>query len=385
MKSTSKFAIILLISLLSIGFAAVATNLIINGQSNISSNSIDFDIYFTRASTEEGGSAVIDTADKKQISFASRKLKFVGSETYLDYTVYNNSSLYDANVNVEFTATNVINNVDYSDYYTIEFEGISPTSSGSTTLIPAKSSISGKIIITLNKVVLDDVQIEFSLTLTPSATERTEEGIYTPNYQIISGDLNTVGSVIKIADEEFYVIGQEDDQHVKLFAKYNLNVGNNIQPGTEGIQNSLAIGYNKNSSTVVDNYYPATVPFSSTNYWYDGSNLKSAYGSFFPAYVYDDNASIKTYVDEYVEYLEAQGVSVTGRLIKQEELVSLGCNVSNHRCSSAPAWVYQTSFWSGSAYDSIGVWDVITSGQFNYYTFYYSNSLGVRPVIILEK
>ena len=384
MRSTSKFVIILLISLLSIGFAAVATNLIINGQSNISSNSIDFDIYFTRASTEEGGSAVINTADKKQISFVSKGLSLVGSETFLDYAVYNNSSQYDANVNVDFTATNVIDNVDYSDYYTVEFEGISPTSSGSTTLIPAKSLIGGKIIITLNKAVLEDVQIEFSLTLTSSATERTEEGIYIPNYQIISGDLNTVGSVIKIADEEFYVVGNEDDSHVKLLSKYNLNVGNNMEPETEGIQNSYAIGYYNESSSFVNYGYSATIPFSSTNYWYDGSNLIPTYGTSYPAYIYDDNASIKTYVDNYVYYLETQGVRVTGRLIKQEELISLGCDVSNQSCSSAPTWVYQTSFWSGSAVNDSYVSVVETTGEFINLRCSVNRVIGVRPLIILE-
>ena len=210
------------------------------------------------------------------------------------------------------------------------------------------------------------------------------------NYTIVSGNLYTVGSVVKIANEEFYVIGQEDSSHVKLLSKWNLNVGNNTQPGELGIQNSKAIGYNNDSSTSVNNYYPATVAFSSTNYWYDGSALKSEYGSSYPAYVYDGNASIKTYVDTYVTYLTNQGVNVSGRLISQEELVALGCNGTTRYCDSngthggtALSWVYQTSYWSGSANGNYNVWSVHSDGRFRHYSCG-SGSFGVRPVIILE-
>ena len=210
-------------------------------------------------------------------------------------------------------------------------------------------------------------------------------------YKTVSGDLATVGSVVKIANEEFYVIGQEDASHVKLLSKWNLNVGNNTQPGEQGIQNSKAIGYNNDLSTSVNNYYPATVAFSSTNYWYDGSALKSEYGSSYPAYVYDNNASIKTYVDNYVTYLTNQGVNVTGRLISHEELVGLGCNASTYWCDSsgthggtAPEWVYQTSYWSGSADGSNYVWSVNSRGSFGRSNYDYDNLFGVRPVIILE-
>ena len=232
-----------------------------------------------------------------------------------------------------------------------------------------------------------------------------------PQYTIISGDLDTVGSVVKIADEEFYVIGQEDSSHVKLLSKWNLNVGNNTQPGEQGIQNSLAIGWNSDSSTKVNNYYPATVAFSSTNYWHDSANnkAKDEYGGYtyntstyryndgqgnvvYP-YVYDNNASISTYVNNYVTYLNSQGVQVSGRLISLEELITLGCNASTGYCDSsgthggtAPEWVYQTIYWLGSANGYNYVWDVGSNGHFYGFTLYDDGYyFGVRPVIILEK
>ena len=208
-------------------------------------------------------------------------------------------------------------------------------------------------------------------------------------YTLVSGNLNTTGSVVKIADEEFYVIGQEDSEHVKLFAKYNLNVGNNIQTGTEGLQNSLAIGYNGDDSTKVNNYFPASVAFSSTNYW-DGTPS-------YPAYVYTNNKVsnvyqniLAEYVDNYVDYLNTQGVYVSGKLMGQSDLIDLGCNDTLFYCDaahggSAPEWVYSTSYWLGSAnsYDYVGV--VHSFGDFSSQHYDADNEYGVRPIIILEK
>ncbi len=381
MKKTNTIGIIVLVLLLAVGFAAVATNLIINGQATIGVNQEDFNVYFSKAVAEEGGTAAI-SGDKKTITYSTKTLRAINDEAVLEYTVTNDSANYDANVEVTWSAVDIISGVDYSTYYTVTRTGFTL---GTATVVPGKSSVDGTIVIALVKPVLEDVEITFTMTFTANATERTEEAIASSTYEIVSGDLDTVGSVVKIADEEFYVIGQEDTDHVKLLSKYNLNVGNNIQPGTEGIQNSLAIGWNSDESTAVNNHYPATVIFSNANYWYDGSKLKPAYGTSYPTYVYDDNSNVKQYVDDYVDYLETQGVNVTGRLIKQEELVGLGCDESSSSCSSAPTWVYQTSFWSGSAFSKGIVWCVRSFGVFINDLYDDDTIYGVRPVIILEK
>ena len=204
-----------------------------------------------------------------------------------------------------------------------------------------------------------------------------------PQYRVISGNLSTIGSVVKIADEEFYVIGQEDSTHVKLLSKWNLNVGSNAKGTATNLQDSDVKGY-VSSGTKYGN-----VPFSSTNYW---SSTVSTY----PAWVYTNEktsgtykASIAEYVDNYVIYLTQQGVSVTGRLITKDELVTLGCNLSTYYCDStgshkgtAPAWVYQTSYWSGTS-SSGHVMHVISGGSLDHYGYGNDYGYGVRPVIIL--
>ena len=222
-------------------------------------------------------------------------------------------------------------------------------------------------------------------------------------YTVLSGDINTVGSVVKIANEEFYVIGQEDSNHIKLFAKYNLNVGNKSVGVADNLQNPSARGYVTSGDTVYGN-----VLFSSNNYWIDenSSTFKPEYNATDKTHVYvyrNDKmngeyiALIAQYVDNYVNYLNNHGVNTTGRLISHEEVNSLGCVGNSSSCDSsvsgtAPYWVTQTSYFTGSAgiptsndkFDLI--WIVLVQNSFAL-TRYTDASLiaGVRPVIILEK
>ena len=68
--------IIGIILLMSIGFAAVSTTLIINGIISISENKDDFDIYFSSAmiDTEDYTNEII-SKDKKTITYTSKELK----------------------------------------------------------------------------------------------------------------------------------------------------------------------------------------------------------------------------------------------------------------------------------------------------------------------
>ena len=157
-----------------------------------------------------------------------------------------------------------------------------------------------------------------------------------------------------------------------MLSKYNLHVGNKYDDtngvvaleNPTGIQNSSAIG---------------TTAFTSTDYW---SSTVSTY----PAYVYDSNSILYNYVESYRTYLESQGAEIEeARLIKIEELEALGCSRSSYSCSSAPEWVYGTSYWSGAADVNDCVWIVASIGEFvnyNYYVFDYV--YGVRPVIVLK-
>ena len=123
-----------------------------------------------------------------------------------------------------------------------------------------------------------------------------------------------------------------------------------------------------------------------------GDNCVNYYGVKYPIYVYginnsnnDATSTITPFVNQYVQKFNSQisGASVTGRLISYEELSSLGCNKSQESCHSAPSWVYQTSYWSGSARSAYGtsIYVVNSYGDFFGYNMDSDYTFGIRPVI----
>ena len=170
-----------------------------------------------------------------------------------------------------------------------------------------------------------------------------------------------------------------------MLAKWNLNVGDNPNGTETFLQDSATSG--------VNNY--GTVAFSGTNYWYDGSALKTKYGSAYPADVYDAdysdvsgaNYSVAYYVENYKSALENYGLTVqSARLLTYSEATdsSIGCNDSSYSCPTT-GFITNTTFWLGSARSKNGVWYVLTDGYFRSNTFSYDTSSGVRPVIVINK
>ena len=243
-------------------------------------------------------------------------------------------------------------------------------------------------------------------------SERDKDNLQVGDEICINGDTK----------ECFNFIGYDGD-NIKLLSKYNLNVGNNIQPGVEGVQNSLAVGYNEDESTMVNDYWPATVDFSGTNYWYngdtssvdptDGNKLKPEYGTSFPADVYDtdyneatgNNYSVVYYVENYKNTLERYGATVIdARLLTYSEATdsSIGCGQTTSRRCPTTGFITNTSFWLGSVGTYTALWIVNSSGGFTTVRFnanYVSSSsgvgatsgtnasyrYGVRPVIVISK
>ena len=79
-----KSAIIIAIILMSIGFAAISTTLIINGNAKVSENNEDFSVIFTAASLD--GNDVyknVISEDKKTITFETNDLKALNQTSVL--------------------------------------------------------------------------------------------------------------------------------------------------------------------------------------------------------------------------------------------------------------------------------------------------------------
>ena len=93
--------IMILVFMLVIGFAAVSTTLVINGNLNIGYNEENFSssVVYTRAETEDGTAEI--NQDDKNITFETNKLENVNETATLEFDVTNKSRNYDAEVTIK--------------------------------------------------------------------------------------------------------------------------------------------------------------------------------------------------------------------------------------------------------------------------------------------
>ena len=102
-----KGLIFALIILMSVGFAAVTTTLIINGKTTIAENEEDYQVYFSGAVVDkEDYTNEIISKDKKTITFETKELMKENDTSELKYDVTNGSTQYDASVSIKVSKEN---------------------------------------------------------------------------------------------------------------------------------------------------------------------------------------------------------------------------------------------------------------------------------------
>ena len=179
-----KSMLIIAILLMSIGFAAISTTLVINGNANVSENNEDFSVIFTAASLD--GKDVYSTAvddTKKIITFTTSELKTLNQTSILTYEVTNNSSNYDANVSVTCVPKTGT---------TAKYTSIKNKLENDATVVKAKESLNGTLTVTLDKVAIESVTEEYTCKLEFNAVERTELATGTTNlYNLIKNKADT--------------------------------------------------------------------------------------------------------------------------------------------------------------------------------------------------
>ena len=169
-----KSMLIVAILLMSIGFAAISTTLIINGSANVSENNEDFSVIFTAASID--GNDVYSTAvdeTKKTITFTTSELKTLNQTSILTYEVTNNSSNYDANVTVTCVPKTGT---------TAKYTSIKNKLDNDATVIKAKETLNGTLTVTLNKTSTEAVTEEYTCKLEFNAVERDTLGVTKPTF-----------------------------------------------------------------------------------------------------------------------------------------------------------------------------------------------------------
>jgi len=201
-----KSMLIVAIILMSIGFAAISTTLILNGNANVSENNEDFSVIFTAASID--GNDVYTTAvdeTKKIITFETSELKTLNQTSILTYEVTNNSSNYDAKVTVTCVPKTGT---------TAKYTSIKNKLENDATVIKAKSSVNGTLTVTLDKVAIESVIEEYTCKLEFNAVERDTLASSGPYYAFGTPTTASATDYTTLGKNVFARLGTDDSKAV---------------------------------------------------------------------------------------------------------------------------------------------------------------------------
>ena len=221
-----KSMLIIAILLMSIGFAAISTTLIINGNAKVSENNEDFSVIFTAASID--GKDVYSTAvddTKKIITFTTSELKTLNQTSILTYEVTNNSSNYDANVNVTCVP---------STGTTAKYTSIKNKLENDATKVSAKSSVNGTLTVTLNKTATEEVSEEYTCKLEFNAVERDTLGEYIPEPVLFTSDSwKTIQKAVQTGNTSKYNVGDTKEVDLGELGTHTVRIANKSACTTE--------------------------------------------------------------------------------------------------------------------------------------------------------
>ena len=414
--------VVALILALTIGYAVFSQSLNINGTAKAQGN---LDIVFSEVGEISPHGTNTPTAT---ITENGRKLEL--SEITLDYptayvdipvTIINNGTVDGIleSITVENLETDdikvTINGIENNQVVKIYKANDDTTKVKATVRVEwldktdTKTESVKDIVVTLNaKQLVKEVVTTASSSSDNKCTTFTKKETYEVGDVIAFCNTNTNKS------EDFYVIKDNGDT-VTALAKYNLMVGNSIDLDTQTlteISNSEE-DYGLQSELTKMKFTEEDMPTSTTlygiiafankdennkttdgtylGYWTDATNYAldkplEAYGTSYPADVYDSNSILYEHVQKYQTYFTSTINKTTAkmRLITYNELVGLGCSKADGTCTKD--FVYKgLSYWSASARDYRYVWDVDASGSFEDNSFWSDDGLGVRPVITINK
>ena len=171
----------------------------------------------------------------------------------------------------------------------------------------------------------------------------------------ISGGSNqTIGNLIKVDSEEFYVISN-DGTNIKALAKNNL--AGSIQDSSNEI-NPIAFNI-------------------------EGGGVNWAGNADFSSELFS-SSSINTYLTEYKRILnKTMNANVTDvTLISSDDLSSLGCETSNnYSCDGAPSFLTTTNYWT--RYVTFSQVLAISTDSVELIDNTDGSTYGVRPVITI--
>ena len=227
-----KSMLIIAILLMSIGFAAISTTLIINGNAKVSENNEDFSVIFTAASLD--GKDVYTTAvdeTKKTITFTTGELKTLNQTSILTYEVTNNSSNYDANVSVTCVP---------KEGTTAKYTSIKNKLENDATVVKAKESLNGTLTVTVDKVATESVTEEYTCKLEFNAVERDTIGVELTQFQ--KDSWSKIAANVKSGNTSKYNVGDTKEVNLGDLGTHTIRIAN-MSACTNGETSETACGF----------------------------------------------------------------------------------------------------------------------------------------------
>ena len=242
-----KGLLIAAIILMSIGFAVVSTTLILNGNAKVSENNEDFSVIFTAASID--GKDVYSTAvddTKKTITFTTSELKTLNQTSVLIYEVTNNSSNYDANITVTCVS---------KEGTTAKYTSIKNKLDNDATVVKAKETLNGTLIVTLDKVATESVTEEYTCKLEFNAVERDtlgKENIPDP-VLFTSDSWKTIQKAVQTGNTSKYNVGDTKAVDLGDLGNHTVRISN-MSECTNGEMSETACGFVVEFADIIENH-----------------------------------------------------------------------------------------------------------------------------------
>ena len=377
---------------LTVAYAALSAVLTIQGSARVTA--ADWDIYLDNPRVTSG-SATTDVPIIKTSSTLEFETILNMPGDFYEFTVdvVNNGSIDAMIENVvktpeltEEQAKYLNYEITYQNGETIENKQLL----AKETTMPIKVRIEYRRDISNNDLPTGQTVLNLALTLEYTQSDGSGSSVE-DNGAIVPtayGYLD-VGYDLSIGDEDFHIIGVNDD-NVKLLAVSNLDVGDVVSgidvntfgfivnpiSNPTGLQNEFAIGGSFDDENNLINFpWIGVVPFSNDEY--HGNNYSDYSGSL-----------VEKYVNDYKNIIESIGVEVLeARLITKDELVNdFGCVESTQSCRNSDySWIYSSSYWTSTANDGTRVWVVVSDGKFTYDEYQLGVCVGVRPVLVIPR
>ena len=386
-KNIYIYLIVVLLLVMTIGYALLNSTLNITGKSNISKNT--WDVHFDNVVVKNGSAEAVKlpTIENNTTVDFEVALNMPGEFYGFTVDVVNNGTIDAMIDSIENLPELTLEQQKYLNYI-IEYENGEQITTKQ--LVSKESFVRLKVKVELRKDIaatdLPEVGDVLYLSFTLNYVQADNNGVSVKDdgvkaYAISYGDVNEIGTVVTIGDQEFYVVKNEGN-NVHLLSMYNLYVNGKYDEASSnlilygddatGMQSPIMRGV---VSDGVENRN-GVVAFSSD--LQKGTNYSSYEGSI-----------VEGYVNNYKTLLETNfEIPIIGtRLMTQEELNNteiFACY--RYNCSSMYRWINSTSYWTQTPYGSSNLIAVNNATNYNGETSYnIEHAYGVRPVIVISK